>query len=292
MEDLPSMSPGLLFHFKFFPYMFFMSKRMRHIHPKARIGKNVTIGPFSVIEEDVTIGDGCWIGNNVTIMNGTRMGQNCKVFPGAVVGAIPQDLKYKGENTTLEIGNEVIVRECCTLNRGTAEAQRTVIGDRTLLMAYVHVAHDCFIGQGCILANSVTLAGHIHIGDYARLGGMTAVHQFVRIGAHVMISGGSLVRRDVPPYVVAAREPLSYAGINRVGLRRSQFSQEEIHHIQDIYRLLYVRHTNLQRAVAAIEEQIPHSPYREEIVEFIRNSRRGIMKGMRSINQLTMADED
>jgi UDP-N-acetylglucosamine acyltransferase len=272
--------------------MFFMSKRLRQVHPKARIGKNVTIGPFSVIEEDVVIGDDCWIGNHVTIMNGTRMGQRCRVFPGAVVGAIPQDLKYKGEDTTLEIGNEVTIREFCTLNRGTAESQRTVIGDRSLLMAYVHVAHDCFIGRGCILANNTTLAGHIHIGDYARLGGMTAVHQFVHIGAYTMIGGGSLVRKDVPPYVVAAREPLSYAGVNRVGLHRSQFPREVIHHIEDIYRIIFVRGMSIRRAVAAVEAQIEPSTYRDEILTFIRESKRGLMKGFRSITQLTMAEED
>ncbi len=269
-----------------------MSKRRRHIHPKAQIGKNVTIGPYTVIEEDVVIGDDCWIGNGVTIMNGTRMGHGCKIFPGAVVGAIPQDLKYRGENTTLEIGNEVIVREYCTLNRGTADAWTTKIGDRCLLMAYVHVAHDCFIGNSCILANNTTLAGHIHIGDFARLGGMTAVHQFVRIGGHVMISGGSLVRKDVPPYVVAAREPLSYAGVNRIGLHRIGIPRPVIHHIEDIYRLLFVRGMSTKRAVAAIEDQIEPSPYREEILAFIRGSKRGLMKGFRSLAQFTMAEED
>ncbi len=269
-----------------------MSKRLSQVHPKAQIGQNVIIGPFTVIEEDVVIGDGCWIGNNVTIMNGTRIGQQCKIFPGAVVGAIPQDLKYKGENTTLEIGNEVIVREFCTLNRGTAEAQRTVIGDRCLLMAYVHVAHDCFIGEASILANNTTLAGHIHIGAHARLGGMTAVHQFVRIGAHVMISGGSLVRKDVPPYVVAAREPLSYAGVNRIGLRRSQFPRETIHHIEDIYRLLFVRNYSVRKAVELIEEQIEPTAIRDEILQFIQNSRRGLMKGFRSALHPTLAQEE
>ncbi|MCS7035549.1 MAG: acyl-ACP--UDP-N-acetylglucosamine O-acyltransferase, partial [Saprospiraceae bacterium] len=255
--------------------MFFLSKRLRHIHPKAQIGKNVTIGPFSVIEEDVVIGDNCWIGNNVTIMNGTRLGNACKVFPGAVVGAIPQDLKYQGENTTLEIGNEVIIREFCTLNRGTKEAWRTVIGDNCLLMAYVHVAHDCMIGKSCILANNTTLAGHIHIDDFARLGGMTAVHQFVRIGKHVMISGGSLVRKDVPPYVMAAREPLSYMGVNRVGLHRSIFSRDVIHHLEDIYRILFVRGLSIRRAILLIEEQIEKSDYRDEVLHFVRSSKRG-----------------
>ncbi len=254
------------------------------IHPNAKIGKNVKIDPFTVIEEDVVIGDNCWIGNNVTILNGARIGENCKIFPGAVVSAIPQDLKYKGEKTTLEIGNDVIIRECCTLNRGTIEAGRTVIGDNCLLMAYVHVAHDCFIGKGCILANNVTLAGHIDIDDYARLGGMVAVHQFVRIGGQVMIGGGSLVRKDVPPYVMAAREPLSYAGINRVGLHRAKFTRDTMHHIEDIYRILFVRGLGVRKALTVIEEEIEPSPYRDEIVEFVRSAKRGLMKGFRSLN--------
>ncbi|MCK6691523.1 MAG: acyl-ACP--UDP-N-acetylglucosamine O-acyltransferase [Thermoanaerobaculia bacterium] len=257
---------------------------MRFIHPNAKIGKNVTIGPFSVIEENVVIGDNCWIGNNVTILDGARIGENCKIFPGAVVSAIPQDLKYKGENTTLEIGNNVIVRECCTLNRGTIEAGRTVIGDGCLLMAYVHVAHDCFIGKGSILANNVTLAGHIDIGNYARLGGMVAVHQFVRIGGHVMIGGGSLVRKDVPPYVMAAREPLSYTGVNRVGLHRAKFSPDAIHHIENIYRILFVRGLSVKKALATIEAEIETSPYREEITGFVHGAKRGLMKGFRSLN--------
>lgn len=257
---------------------------LRAIHPDAKIGKNVAIGPFTVIEEDVVIGDNCWIGSNVSILNGARIGDNCKIFPGAVVSAIPQDLKYKGENTTLEIGNNVTIRECCTLNRGTVEAGRTVIGDGCLLMAYVHVAHDCFIGKNCILANNVTLAGHITIDDYARLGGMVAVHQFVRIGSHVMIGGGSLVRKDVPPYVMAAREPLSYVGINRIGLHRAKFSREETHHIEDIYRILFVRGLGTRKALTIIEEEIKPSPFRDEIVTFVRDAKRGLMKGFRSHN--------
>lgn len=257
---------------------------LRVISPQAQIGKNVTIGPFTVIEDDVIIGDDCWIGNNVTIQNGARIGQNCKIFPGAVISAIPQDLKYKGEDTTLEIGNNVIIRECCTLNKGTIEAGRTAIGDNCLLMAYVHVAHDCIIGKGCILANNVTLAGHIDIDDYARLGGMVAVHQFVRIGGQVMIGGGSLVRKDVPPYVMAAREPLSYTGINRVGLQRAKFSREDIHHIEDIYRILFVRGLSTRKALSVIEQDVAPSKYRDEVLTFVKGASRGLMKGFRSLN--------
>jgi UDP-N-acetylglucosamine acyltransferase len=260
------------------------SNGLRVIDPNAKIGQNVHIGPFTVIEEDVVIGDNCWIGNNVTIMNGARIGDGCKIFPGAVVSAVPQDLKYKGEHTTTEIGNGVIIRECCTINRGTTDKHRTVVRDNCLLMAYVHVAHDCFVDHNCILANNVTLAGHIEVAPYARLGGMVAVHQFVRIGQQVMIGGGSLVRKDVPPYVVAAREPLSYAGINRVGLRRAGFKREDLHHIEDIYRILFVRGYKTGSALAAIEAEIEPSPFRDEIVGFVRKAERGLMKGFRSLS--------
>jgi UDP-N-acetylglucosamine acyltransferase len=260
------------------------SNGLRVIHKDAKIGNNCTIGPFTVIEGDVEIGDNCWIGSNVSIQNGARIGNNCQIFPGAVVSAIPQDLKYKGEQTTLEIGNNVIIRECCTLNRGTSAAGRTAIGDNCLLMAYVHIAHDCIIANNCILANNVTLAGHIEIDPFARLGGMVAVHQFVRIGGQVMIGGGSLVRKDVPPFVVAAREPLSYAGVNRVGLHRGGFSREEIHHIEDIYRVLFVRGFSTRRAISIIEDEIMPSTHRAHIVDFVKNAKRGLMKGFRSLN--------
>lgn len=262
------------------------------IDPNAQIGNNVTIGPFTVIEGDVVIGDDCWIANNVSILNGARIGKGCKIFPGAVVSSIPQDLKYKGEPTTLELGDHVIVREYCTLNRGTVDKWKTVIGDRCLLMAYVHVAHDCIIGKGCILANNATLAGHIDIGDYARLGGLVAVHQFVRIGGHVMIGGGSLVRKDVPPYVMAAREPLSYIGINRVGLHRAKFPREVTHHIEDIYRILFVRGIATPKALEAIENEIGSTPYRDEIATFVREAKRGLMKGFRAHSSNTSRSAD
>jgi UDP-N-acetylglucosamine acyltransferase len=260
------------------------SNGLRDIHPNAKIGQNVTIGSFTVIEEDVVIGDNCEIGHNVTILNGARIGNGCKIFPGAVVSAIPQDLKYRNENTTVEIGNNVIIRECCTINRGTSAANTTRIGDNCLLMAYVHIAHDCLIGKGCILANNVTLAGHIEIDDYARLGGMVAVHQFVRIGGNTMIGGGSLVRKDVPPFVMAAREPLSYAGINSVGLRRAGFTAQEMHHIEDIYRVLFVRGLSVRKALSIIEDEIMPSTHRNQILEFVRNAQRGLMKGFRAMN--------
>jgi len=252
-----------------------------NVHPDAQIGENVTISPFVTVEADVVIGDNCWIGPNATIMNGTRIGDNCRIFPGAVLGAIPQDLKFEGEYSTLEIGHHTTIREYCTLNRGTKASGRTVVGDHCLLMAYVHVAHDCVIGNHCILANNVNLAGHITIGDYAILGGLAAVHQFVHIGRHAMISGGSLVGRDVPPFVKAAREPLSYVGVNRIGLKRRGFTQKEIHAIQDIYRYLFVKGYNLTQALELIRTELPDSPFKTEILQFIGESERGLIKGFR-----------
>ena len=258
--------------------------RLSLVHPGAKIGKNVTIGPFVTIDEDVVIGDGTWIGPKVTIMNGTRIGKNCKVFPGAIVGAVPQDLKFQGESSTIEIGDNVIIREYCTLNRGTMANQRTIIQDNTLLMAYVHVAHDCIIGKNCVLANNVTLAGHIEVGDWVVIGGLVAVHQFVRIGAHVFVGGGSLVRKDIPPFVKAAREPLSYAGVNSIGLKRRGFTQEQIHTIQDIYRILFIKGYNTKQALEIIESTVSESDEREVVLEFIRAAKRGLMKGFKQLN--------
>lgn len=254
------------------------------IHPKAQIGTNVTIGPYAIIGAGAQIGDGCVIHNNVSILDGVRMGKNSKVFPGAIVGAIPQDLKYTGEDSILEIGENVTIREYATVNKGTIENIRTFIGDNSLLMAYVHVAHDCELGKNVILSNNVNLAGHIKIGDFAILGGLTAVHQFVNIGAHAFIGGGSLVRKDVPPYVKAAREPISYAGINSVGLRRRGFSPDMVHRIQDVYRILFVRGYNTSQAVKMIESMIPDCEEKAYILDFIGSSKRGIMKGFKQIN--------
>jgi UDP-N-acetylglucosamine acyltransferase len=251
------------------------------VHPDAKIGQNVVIEPFAYVANNVVIGDNCWIGPHAVIMSGSRIGNNCKIFPGAVVGGAPQDLKYDGEDSIVELGNNVIVREYCTLNRGTKASQVTKIGNNCLLMAYVHVAHDCLIGDYSILANNVNLAGHIEIGKNAVLGGLTAVHQFVKIGEHSMIGGGSLVRKDVPPYVKAAREPLSYVGINGVGLRRRQFSAEQITTIQEIYRLIFVRGNNTTQAIKAIESQIPPSSERDLILDFMQQSKRGIMRGLK-----------
>jgi UDP-N-acetylglucosamine acyltransferase len=252
------------------------------VDTRAQIGKNVVIEPFAVVEGDVVIGDNCWIGSGAVIKNGTRLGNNCQIYHGAVLGADPQDLKYKGEYTLLEVGDHTIVREYATLNRGTGENGLTKVGAHCLLMAYVHVAHDCIVADRCILANNVTLAGHIEVGEHAVIGGMSAVHQFVKIGQHTMISGGSLVHKDVPPYIRAANEPMSYIGINSIGLGRRGFTTEQITTIQDIYRILYVFNQNVTRGLAQIYRETTDSPERATILDFIENqSTRGIIRGLR-----------
>lgn len=257
-----------------------MNGHMNNIHPNAKIGKNVTISPFVSISEDVVVGDNTWIAPNVVIMDGARIGKNCKIFPGAVISAEPQDLKYAGEITTAEIGDNTTIREFVTINKGTQALGKTIVGNGCLLMAYVHIAHDCVVGNNCILANGVTLAGHITIDDYAIIGGLSAIHQFVHIGGHVMISGGSLIRKDVPPFVKAAREPLSYAGINSVGLKRRGFDNEKINQIQNIYRIIFQKGYSSSRAIEVLETEIEASRERDDIISFIRNSSRGIMKGL------------
>ena len=256
-----------------------MNGHMNNIHPNAKIGKNVTISPFVSVSEDVIVGDNTWIAPNVVIMDGARIGKNCKIFPGAVISAEPQDLKYAGEITTAEIGDNTTIREFVTINKGTQALGKTVVGSGCLLMAYVHIAHDCIVGNNCILANGVTLAGHITIDDYAIIGGLSAIHQFVHIGGHVMISGGSLIRKDVPPFVKAAREPLSYAGINSVGLKRRGFDNEKINRIQDIYRIVFQKGYSSTKALEVLESEMEASRERDDIISFIRNSSRGIMKG-------------
>lgn len=256
-----------------------MIHQLTHIDPKAKIGANVSVDAFTSIHEDVEIGEGTWIGSNVTIYPGARIGKNVRIFPGAVISAIPQDLKFGGETTTAEIGDNSTIRECVTINRGTSDKMKTVIGKNCLIMAYVHVAHDCFIGDNCILANAVQMAGHVTVGNYAIIGGSTAIHQFATIGQHVMISGGSLVRKDVPPFTKSGREPLSYAGINSVGLRRRNYTDEQINIIQEAYRYLYLKGLNTNAALAEIEAQLPNTTERNEILDFVKNSERGIMKG-------------
>jgi len=256
-----------------------MISPMTHIDPKAKLGANVTIDPFTMIHENVEIGDNTWIGSNVTIYPGAKIGKNCKIFPGAVIAGIPQDLKFQGEDSTVIIGDNSTIRECVTISRGTVDKQTTVIGSNCLLMAYVHIAHDCVIGSNVIIANAVQIAGHVVIDDWAIIGGSSAIHQFVKIGMHAMISGGSLVRKDVPPFTKAAREPLSYAGVNSLGLRRRGFSSESISHIQEVYRFLFLNSMNNSKALEEIEVNLPATKERDEILNFIRSSERGVMKG-------------
>ncbi|WP_293882618.1 MULTISPECIES: acyl-ACP--UDP-N-acetylglucosamine O-acyltransferase [unclassified Sphingobacterium] len=256
-----------------------MIQPLAYIHPEAKIAKNVVIEPFVTIYKDVIIGEGTWIGSNVTIMDGARIGKNCKIYPGAVISGEPQDLKFDGEITTAEIGDNTTIRECVTINRGTKDRYKTVIGKNCLIQAYSHVAHDCEVGDNCVFSNNSTLAGHITVGDYVVLAGMVAVHQFVKIGSHAFVTGGSLVRKDIPPFVKAAREPISYAGINSVGLRRRGFSEDQIAEIQNLYRILFVQNRNLAKAIEIIEAEYQATEIRDEILDFIRNSGRGIMKG-------------
>ena len=252
---------------------------LANVHPEAVIGANVIIEPFATIQKDVTIGDGSWIGPNAVIWEGSRLGKNVKVYPGASVSSIPQDLKFAGEKTETFIGDNTVIRESVTISRGTVDKHKTVIGKNCLLMAYVHVAHDCIIGNNCIFANAVQVAGHVTIDDWAIIGGASALHQFVKIGAHVMLSGGSLVRKDVPPYAKAAREPLTYAGVNSIGLRRRGFTPEKINEIQEIYRTIFLKGFNNSKALDVVEKEILPSTERDYIINFIRSSERGVMKG-------------
>jgi UDP-N-acetylglucosamine acyltransferase len=256
-----------------------MNQQLSFIHPDAKIAKNVIIEPFTVIKGDVEIGEGTWIGNNVTIMEGARIGKNCKIFPGAVISSTPQDLKFGGEVTTCFIGDNTIVREYATISRGTHDRMKTVIGKNCLIMAYVHVAHDCIIGDNVILVNSVQLAGHVIIDDFAIIGGTSAILQFVHVGEHVMVGGGSKIRKDIPPYVKISREPAVYVGINSVGLRRRGFSNEKIFEIQEIYRRIYLNGMNNSQAMDEIEFSMSASEERDKIINFVRKSEKGIVKG-------------
>ncbi|MFD0762169.1 acyl-ACP--UDP-N-acetylglucosamine O-acyltransferase [Lutibacter aestuarii] len=256
-----------------------MNQPLAYIHPGAKIATNVVVEPFTTIHNNVIIGSGTWIGSNVTIMEGARIGKNCRIFPGAVISAIPQDLKFDGEDSLAVIGDNTTIRECVTVNRGTKALGKTQIGKNCLIMATSHIAHDCVIGNNCILANGSVIAGHVSIGDFAILSGLVAVHQFIHIGEHAMVSGGSLVRKDVPPYSKAGKEPLSYIGINSIGLRRRGFSTEKIREIQDIFRILYQKNYNTTQALEIIEAEMEATKERDQIILFIKNSQRGIMKG-------------
>lgn len=253
--------------------------KLYDLHPDARVGKDVTISNFTTIYEDVEIGDDTWIGPNVTIFPGARIGKNCKIFPGAVIAAVPQDLKFAGEYSTVEIGDNNVIRECCTINRGTSASGKTVIGTNNLLMAYVHVAHDCVVGDNCVFANNATLAGHIIVGDYVILGGKTAIIQFVHIGSHVITQGGALIDKDIPPFVKAARYPIQYAGVNSLGLQRRGFSKESIENITDIYRYIFQKGLTITHAVEEVKERYGNTDEGKMVLSFIGSANTGLMKG-------------
>jgi UDP-N-acetylglucosamine acyltransferase len=259
-----------------------MNPLQANIHPGAKIGNGVIVEPFATIYGDVEIGEGSWIGPNAVIMDGARLGKNCKVFPGAVISAIPQDMKYQGEKTTVVIGDNTTIREFVTINKGTNAKGITTIGNNSLIMAYVHIAHDCRIGNNVILVNSAALAGEVDIDDFAIVSAASLIHQFCRIGKHAMLQGGSRVGKDVPPYITAGRIPLAYEGLNSIGLKRRGFTPEKINEIQEIYRVIYHRGYNNTQAREYLENNFPPSEERDEIIVFMRESKRGLIRGASS----------
>ncbi len=250
------------------------------VSPGAQLGENVEVGPYAYIDKDVVIGDNCKIHPHAVIYPYVRMGECCEVFPGAVVGAIPQDLKYDGEVTYVEIGNHVTIRECATINRGTNASGKgvTKVGNNTLIMSYVHIAHDCRVGNHCILTSYVGIAGETDVDDWAIIGGGTKVHQFTKIGKHAMVGGSTGVNKDIPPYSICGRVPICFAGINIVGLRRRGFDSDVIRNIKDIYDTIYYQGYNISDGCAKVEAGFPQSEERDTILEFIANSKRGIVK--------------
>jgi len=257
-----------------------MISSLASVHPTAKLEANVHIAPFAVIHEDVSVGEGSIIHSNVHLYPGTTVGKHVEIFPGAVIGVIPQDLKFEGEKTTVEIGDYTKIRECVTIHRATKDKWKTVIGAHCLIMTYVHIAHDCQIGNHVILASYTGLSGHVEIDDYAILEGKVAAQQFVHIGKHAFIGGASLVRKDVPPYIKAAREPLTFAGVNSVGLRRRGYSDDHVRLIEDIYRCLYVQNSNMTKGISSVLETLPPSEFRDEILTFIESSDKGVIRGM------------
>lgn len=253
-----------------------------YVDPKAELGRDVVVEPFAYIAGNVKIGEGCWIGPHAVILEGAELGYGCRVFPSAVVGAIPQDLKFKGEKTRAIVGARTTIREAATVNRGTASRGETRVGADCLIMAYSHVAHDCVIGDHVILGNSTQIAGEVEVDDYAILSGGTLVHQFTRIGCHVMVQGGSRVTKDVPPYVLAGRDPLTFMGLNLVGLRRRGFSIVRIQELQEAYRLLYRDGLNITQALDRIVAEVLQSEELNTVLEFVRSSERGVIRGGRS----------
>lgn len=251
-----------------------------YIHSNARIGINVEIEPFSYIADDVEIGDGTWIGPNVTILEHVRIGKNCRIFPGAVIGAIPQDLKFHGEVTYVEIGDNTTIRECATVNRGTEASGKflTKVGSNCLIMSYVHIAHDCLVSDNCIISSYAGFAGESVVEEYVVVGGGSLFHQFVHIGAHAMVGGASAINKDVPPYILVGRPPVTFGGVNRIGLQRRGFSTETIDEIHNIYMTIYKSGLNVSDACSKVRDSFPDSEHKAHILSFIENSKRGIVK--------------
>ena len=256
-----------------------MISPLAHVDPAAQIGAGVHIEPFAYVAADVVIGDGTWIGPHVTVLDGARIGKDCKIFPGAVISGIPQDLKFAGERTTAEVGDRSVIRECVTINRGTSDRKRTAVGTDCLLMAYTHVAHDALLGNHVIVANSGNIAGHVTVEDWVIIEGMVGIQQFVTIGQHAFVAGGSLVRKNIPPFIKAAREPLSYIGVNSIGLRRRGFTQERVLRIEDIYRTLYVQNGNLTQALKIADAELPAGEDKKTVLDFIARSDKGVIRG-------------
>ncbi len=255
-----------------------MVSELAFVHPGAKLGENVTVEAFAYIADDVVIGEGTWVGPHATVLAGTRMGKNCKIHPNAVVGGVPQDLKFRGEYTTLEMGDNNTVREGASLNRGTAARGKTVIGSNNLFMACCHVGHDCVIGDYCVIVNNVLLAGEVEVGDWVVFGGQGGAVQFSRIGSHVMVGAGTFVNKDIPPFVKASHEPIQYAGANTIGLRRRGFTDEQVHNIQEIFRIIFQSGYTYGKACDIVMEQFAESTERDAIINFIKESKRGILK--------------
>jgi UDP-N-acetylglucosamine acyltransferase len=256
-----------------------MISKLANVHKGARIADDVSVDSFATIYEDVEIGAGSWIGPNAVIMDGTRIGKNVKIYPGAVISGDPQDLKFEGEITTAEIGDNTIIREYVTMNKGTKANDRTVIGEDCLIMSYVHIAHDCVVKDRVIMGSYAGLAGEVEVDNWAIISPGSLVHQFVRVGQHVMIQGGSKVNKDVPPFSMSGRDPVSFTGINSIGLRRRGFDNDTIYAIQEVYRIIYQRGLNISDALEFVEANLPASNERDEIIMFVRGSKRGIIRG-------------
>ncbi len=248
------------------------------IDPEARIGDNCEIGPFCFIDKNVVVGDNNTLMNSVTLLDGTRLGNGNVLFPGAVIGAIPQDLKFHGEETTAEIGDNNKIRENVTIHRGTASRGKTVVGSGNLIMENAHIAHDCVVGSGVIMGNSTKLAGEVVIDDYAIISAVVLIHQFCRIGGYTMVQGGSRTSKDIPPFIIGGKEPIAFAGLNIVGLRRRQFPRDIIENIHDAYRLIYNSNLTVQEAIEQIKFGIPMGKEVQYIVDFVSNSQRGIIR--------------